>query len=167
MSTETSNIAFSKIHDTIYDSNLLDGLAELGVFPSSFKVHVCTVDLAGLAVGAAVIQTLVDDKTGEQIVFIPGQQVVALRAGAQTAIATEANLDLFAVGLAATSTGAVAEVLATDATGGETLNGAGITLAADTNGGVVSSTNVYGVISTTVTSADLTAGVARVVLVVV
>jgi hypothetical protein len=168
MST-TSNTNFTKIQDTVYDSKLMEGLSNLGIFPSSFKVIVATVDVSSLAIGAAVIQALVDDHTGNQVVFAAGQQVILVRGGASTAITTEANLDLFQVGVAATATGAVVEVLSNAATGellGATT-GTGLALTTDANGGVIGTTNIYGVISTTVSVANLTAGVIKVVLVVV
>ncbi len=163
---DISNAGFSKIQDTVYDSKLMEGLANLGVFPSLFKVYVSTVDLEGLAIGAAVIQPLVDDHSGNQIVFTQGQKVAFLSAGASVPVATEANLDLFQVGLAATASGAVAETLS-DAGTGELLNAAGVGSTFSVNGGVVGATNVYGVISTTVTTLALTAGVVKIVMVVV
>lgn len=166
MSTvETTNLGFNKIQDTVYDAKVMEGLSKLGVLPNSFQVRQCTVTLTGLAIGAAVIQALIDDHTGLQIQFIAGQQVILLRAGASTLVATEANLDAFTIGLAATATGAVAETLVTTATGGEVLNAAGLNLVPTVAGAVIGATNIYGVIATTVTTLALTAGVIKIVIV--
>jgi hypothetical protein len=164
---DVSNLGFKVIQDTVYDAKMMEGLSKLGVLPNTFQLRVCTVDLEGLAVGAAVIQALIDDHTGEQIVFSPGQQIIFLQAGAVIDVAAEANLDLFQVGLSATATGAITTNMTLSTAGtGELLNGAGVSLVLGTaaNGGVIQATNIYGVISTTVATAALTAGVVKIVI---
>lgn len=163
MST-TSNINYKNIQNTVQDSKVFQGLVDVGVLTPGFRVYTATVDLEGLAVGSA-IQAFVDDVSGEQLVLTPGQQVFHAQAGAVTPVATAANLDLFQVGLAPTALGAVGEVLSAAGTG-ELLNGTGVGTVYDTNGGIVGATNQFVVISTTVSAADLTAGVAKVTLIV-
>ena len=164
--SDTANLGFNKVRDVVYDSRVGQSLIDQGVFPGGFRVIKCTVDLEGLAIGAAVIQALVDDATGQQLQLEEGTQVVQLQAGTVEAVATAANLTLFQVGLAATSTGAVAETLSAVGTG-TLLNAAGVPQLFNTNGGVVGATNQYVVLSTTVVTLALTAGVAQVTLIVV
>jgi hypothetical protein len=164
---DVSNLGFKVIQDTFYDAKMMEGLSKLGVLPNTFQLRVCTVDLEGLAVGTAVIQALIDDHTGEQIVFSPGQQIILLRAGAEIDIADPAELTLFQIGLSSTATGAItANMTLSNAGTGALLNGAGVSLTLGTaaNGGVIQGSNIYGVISTTVDTTALTAGVARIVI---
>lgn len=164
-----ANLGFTKVLDTIHDSKVLEGLVDNGILPRSLQMIQCTVDLTGQAVGTDTVIPLTNDLTGNQVQLSAGQQVVILKGGASQAITTEANLDGFQVGLAATATGAIAETLSADVTG-EILGaatGTGISLVTDANGGVVGSTNTWGVVEVTVSVAALTAGEVKLLLVVV
>lgn len=162
----TSNLAFAqRIIDTVHDANVLDGLVSSGILPQSFQSFVCTLDLTTFEV-TSTVASLIDDRTGSQVVLAEGQQVVVLRGGAAETVAAEGNLTSVQIGLAPSATGALTDELSA-ATAGSAVNSTGVVLASGTNGGVVGDTNLYLVAQVVVGNAVLTTGELKVFVVVV
>lgn len=165
--TTTANLAFAqKIIDTVHDSNVIDGLVSAGILPQTFQSFVGIFDVTQITTtGSAVSAPLLDARTGNQIVLVEGQQVVLLRGGVTEAFSDDTQVTTVQVGLAANASGAIVEALTATATG-TVLEGAGLGLTADTNGGVVGDTNEHVVVETNVSVAQ-TAGELKFFIVVV
>lgn len=111
-----SNSAFSKIQDAVYDSKLIEGLENLGLFPKGFRVINGTVDLEGADVGSYAVL----DSDGNTIYVSEGVKVLAAYA-VNTGVALTGTSTL-TFGLALTDGGAIVdELIATGGTGVDAL----------------------------------------------
>jgi len=72
MSNSTQNLGYSGVKDNFYDSKLMVGLINSGVFPSSFRVLRGSAILSGADASAVPILA----SSGEQIRLSSGLQIV-------------------------------------------------------------------------------------------
>lgn len=170
----TSNAAFTKVQDTIYDSKLLAGLAQLSILPKSFRVikAVMNVDDTTTAVdGVATAGTIaagesglfIDSETGEAVYLEEGEQIVFLSAVSTTALVSGGSATVEIGTTAATTTDALATTIAGSTTAFATFNTSGLNLAAA--GTLVQASEPY--LKFEVATASITAGVVQCVLIVV
>lgn len=94
---DVSNLGFTKILDTVYDSKLFEGLVNAGILPQGFQVIVGTATLTGVIVGDEVA---VLGSNGNQIFLSNGKMIVGAFTAETTAITGGATV---ALGLAAAS----------------------------------------------------------------
>jgi hypothetical protein len=182
--TDPSNLTFTRVQDTVYDAKLLQGLADLGILPRSFQMFVAYVDVAPLVVGSGVLPVYdakkmaalppttsaayADALADAQIVLPTGSMVCLIRGGLSEALAVEADLTAFQIGLSLTSTGALVDALSTSATGATlgATTGTGLLIGTNENGGVVG-VNRFLTATYTVANADTTTGIVKLTLVIV
>jgi hypothetical protein len=125
---DPTNLGYTKVEDTTYDSKLVAALGHLGIdLPKGFgAVRGHIQGLTGGTITAGV-RPVVDKDTGKYVQFAAGTNLVCLRAAVRDAFSTVAGMDSLQLGLSA-STGSVSSwTPLTAAVSGTHLTNTGLT----------------------------------------
>jgi hypothetical protein len=159
---DSTNAAYSRILDTVHDSEVLKGLVANGVLPRTLRIIKAQADATD-GISVANGNALLDVQTGQQVHLNPGEQILFFSAkGVTTLVGAGATFDF---GLAAAQGSAVTTVLGTAATTLAAVNTGVNTIPAAAAVTVVGSADVW--LAFDLNVAALTDGVLQCVIIVV
>lgn len=160
---DPTNLGYTKVEDTTYDSKLVAALGHLGIdLPKGFGgVRGYIQGLTGAVISGGV-RPVVDYDTGKYVQFPAGTNLVSMRAAVRDAFSTVANVSSVQLGLSG-GTGSVSSwTPLTEAVSGTYLNNTGLTFhetGTISSAKFVGSTNVFLVAEVTVSAAQTTGNV--------
>jgi hypothetical protein len=161
------NDAYSKVLDTIHDSQVLKGLANNQVLPRSLRIIKARFDATG-GIVAGNGYAFLDRTTGKQVLLNPGEQILYASFGATTTVTT-GGVPTFDFGLSPTAANGISPAVTT-------LIGSAANSLASVNAGItpipasgaitiVGASNVW--LAVDVNTAALLTGVIQAVIIVV